>query len=827
MVHERRDPTLCDYVWAVLPLDGIRVIDTSTGPLGGLATMVLADFGADVVKVEPPGGDRFRGLPGSPLWLRGKRSIVLDLHTEVGRVHLQKLVAGADVVVVSGPPGRAARWGIDATQAEALQPSIIHCSLTGWGEAGPLAQIPGYVATVAAAAGRMQAFAGQIRRPGPVYAAVPVAVHVAAYGAVQGILSALIARDRGQGAQRVTTSLLQSLMPFDLVELLLVQLAERAGLTLPNPQAEEMPTLNYHPVMAKDGTWIQCGNLLEHLFLSFLDAVDLYGELLTDERFLESPAYWSSEAIEIARDRILERLWEKPADEWMAIFFENGNVAAEPFRASAEAIDHPDLVENGAVITLVDPERGPVTMIGAAATLTVTPARIFRPAPRVGQHADEVLQELLRRRVVDATVDSRSTRSRGRPLDGITVVEFASVIAAPLGASMLGDLGARVIRVEPIEGDSFRHLRPNGIMAVKTTASKESICLDLKRDEGRAVARLLIAQADVLIHNYRPGVPERLGIGFDELHGAFPTLVWVSVNGYGPNGPGANRPATHPVAGASMGGAAYQAGRASTTVCATLAEIRETARQLMRANEPSPDPNTSAVVGAATLLGLLARNRLGVTQAIYVDMMCANAHANADAFLRYEGIAERPAVDEGHFGTGPLHRLYATESGWIFLAVTNDGEWERLCRALQSTASGGLLGDPKFETPSARFANGDLLVNALTHVFAERAAADWQQLLGHAGVACVQADASTPGPFYVHHEQMIVNGFVPLVNHARFGEMRRWGPIVMVDGGPDSFGPGVLAGEHTDRLLTELGFDANSIARLRSAGIAASEPVVL
>ncbi len=790
--------------------------------------MVLADFGADVVKVEPPGGDRFRSLAASPLWLRGKRSVVLDLHTEAGKQALQNLVRGADVVVVSGPPGRATRWGIDAAQAEELQPSIIHCSLTGWGETGPLAQVPGYVGTVAAAAGRMQAFAGQVRRPGPVYAAVPVAVHISAYGAAQGILSALIAKGRGAGAQRVTTSLLQSLMPFDLVEVLLVQMAEKAGIALPSV-VEEMPTLNYHPVMAKDGTWIQCGNLLEHLFLSFLDAIDLYGELLTDERFLESPAYWSPEAIEIARDKILERMAERPADEWMAIFFENGNVAAEPFRTPAQALTHPDLIDNGAVITLDDPERGPVTMIGAAATLVATPATIVRPAPMVGQHTDEVLAESVRAPMATdpAFAGRSSSRSNGRPLEGITVVEFASVIAAPLGASMLGDLGARVIRVEPSEGDSFRHLRPNGIMAVKTTASKESICLDLKREEGRAIARSLIAKADILIHNYRPGVPERLGIGFEGLHAEFPNLIWVAVNGYGPNGPGAHRPATHPVAGASMGGAAYQAGSASTTFCTTLADIRETARQLMRANEPSPDPNTSVVVGVASLLGLLARDRHGIAQAIYVDMLCANAHANSDAFLQYDGIAARPAIDAEHYGTGPLHRLYPTKDGWIFLAVTTDGEWDRFCQASAESGSGDLSADPRFATDSERERHADLLTDSLTRFFAERAASEWQELLTSAGIACVQADASTPGPFYVHHEQMLVNGFMPVVHHARFGDMRRWGPIVMVDGGPASFGPGVLAGEHTDALLAELGFDADSIAHLRSTGIAASEPTIV
>src|SRR4051794_38300260 len=159
--------------------------------------MVLADFGADVVKVEPPGGDRFRALAGSPLWLRGKRSVAADLRTTAGRADLHALVATADVLVVSGPPSRAVRWGVDADAATVLRPDLVHCSITGWGPLGPLAELPGYEGAVSARSGRMMAFERQLRRGGPVFSAVPVAGHVAAHGAVQGIVAGLFARARG------------------------------------------------------------------------------------------------------------------------------------------------------------------------------------------------------------------------------------------------------------------------------------------------------------------------------------------------------------------------------------------------------------------------------------------------------------------------------------------------------------------------------------------------------------------------------------------------------------------------------------------------------
>ena len=780
-------------------LGGLRVVDLTSGPVGGMATMVLADFGADVVKVEPPAGDRFRSLAASALWLRGKRSVVLDLHSIAGLGDLQSLVRTADVLVVSGPPGRAARWGVDAEAAEALQPSIVHCSITGWGGSGPLAGMPGYDALIAARGGRMVAFERQLRRGGPVFSAVPVVSHAAAFGAVQGITAGLIAAHRTGRPQRVETSLLQGLLPYDLIELLLVEVAARTGVVGAGLSSTggDMPTLNYHPIMAADGRWIQCGNLLEHLFMSFLEALGLLGDMLADDRFIESPALWSPDAIEAARDLILTRALEKTADEWMQIFRDNGNVAAETYLDSADALQHLDLVGNGDRVVIDDPVLGRVLTVGPIAQLSETPPLVSRPAPRVGEHTREVLAET---RAVAAPLAAAAPRQpAGQPLAGLVVVEFATIIAAPLSTAFLADLGARVIRVEVTDGDPYRHLVPGGSPAVKTTAGKESICLDLKSAAGRRIARQLVARADALVHNYRPGVAERLGIGFDDLHAAHPDLVWVAINGYGPNAPGTRRPATHPCAGAAMGGAGYQSGVALTTPCETLDDIREVARQLMRANEANPDPNTSVVAAAATLLGLLARERHGVGQAVYVNMLVANAYANADDFLLYDAKPPRLAVDADLLGLHRWYRLYRALEGWVFLAAPTLSEQARFWQA---------AGHPE----------GDLAT-----VLATRTADKWEQVMVAAGVGCVRADGVSPGGFFSGHSQVLDNGLAPVAEHARFGTYRRWGPLVTVGGLAAHYGPGVLAGEHTDRLLAELGYDGSAVAELYRVGAVASE----
>jgi crotonobetainyl-CoA:carnitine CoA-transferase CaiB-like acyl-CoA transferase len=614
-------------------------------------------------------------------------------------------------------------------------------------------------------------------------------------------------------------------LPFDLVELLLVEMIERSGLEVPNltTAGGDMPTLNYHPVRTGDGRWIQCGNLLEHLLLAFLDATDLLGELLVDERFTAPPAAWDEATIDVARDRILLRMQERTAAEWMAIFRANGNVAAEEYLTTTEALHHPDIVGNGDIVTLDDPAHGPVRTIGPIAELTATPASIGRPAPRPGADTAAVLATLDDELAAAPAPAPAAAPAQGRPLEGITVVEFATIIAAPLGTAMLADLGARVIKVELIDGDPYRHLVAAGTPAAKTTAGKESICIDLKQDEGRRIARELAAHADVVVHNARPGVPERLGLGAAQLRADHPGLVWVSLTGYGPHSPGAARPATHPCAGAATGGAGYQSGGAVTAPCATLDDVREMSRRLVRANESNPDPCTAVVVAEAVVLALLARERFGVGQDVHVNMLTANMYANFDDALDYAGKPPRPAPDEELTGLRAGYRLYRTGEGWLFLAADSDDEWARCWQALDRPE---LAADPRFATAAARASHDDDLTATVADLLGKRPADAWEERLVAARVAGVRADASTPGPFFAHHAQVLANDMAPECTHTRFGTHRRWGPIVRVGGGTGAYGPGVLAGEHTDDLLAAVGHDAAAIAALRQARVVSSEPVV-
>ncbi len=552
---------------------------------------------------------------------------------------------------------------------------------------------------------------------------------------------------------------------------------------------------------------------------------------------------WPVEAREAFRDRMLERMREKTADEWMETFQAHGGVAAHVFQTTQEAIDDPDLVMNGHVVDVSDPRRhlklkaessiadtvlglvserrDPMTMkqLGLVARLTETPGSPGGPGPEVGQHTFEVLETP--RQPFDTSVKEAGP-DFAPALDGFTVLEFATIIATPLGTAGLADLGARVIKVEPIGGDPYRGMG-GGIGATRTNAGKESIAVDLKSEHGQAIVHQLIAQADMIVHNYRPGVPERLGIGYDQAKSIKPDIVYVAMNGYGQEGPSAHRPSTHPIAGAGAGGAMFQVGEGfPPTTLGSMEETREAARRLSRANEVNPDPNTAMVVTTAAMLGLYARHRHGVGQQVFVDMLGANAYANSDNFLRFEDMPEREIPDGDLYGTGPLYRLYRCKEGWVFLALVLEKEWRAFCTRIDAP---DLVTDLRFNSREARTENRAALEALLSDLFATETADYWERFLTVAGLGCVRADGPMPGEFWLddEHAKLDILELTAPVHHARWGDIRRHGALARLHRTPGVLGPACLAGEHTDAILTELGYDADAIARLRAQGVVWSE----
>ncbi len=814
------------------PLAGLTVLDLSWGMPGAVVGLVLSDFGAEVIKVEPPGGDPFRDDPAWIVWNRGRKGVVLDLKTPEGREHGQALAARADVLIEAFRPGVMKRLGMDYTTLHSLNPGLVYCSITGFGQSGPLSHIKGYDGIIAARVGRMLELQGGPRREGPVYTAVQIASWSASQAAVRGILAALRLRDRGVGGQWVQTSLLQGIFAYDH-ELMLEQLSRRDPAMFPpdtTAALRRVPTLTYLPARCKDGRWIQMANLVDRLFQSFIRAIGLW-HIYRDERFKDAPNL-TPENREVLRDMILDRMLEKTLDEWMQVFEEDGDVAAEPLMQALEGMKHPQYVYNGDAIEIDDPRVGRLKMPNVLAKMSRTPGQVQGPAPALGQHTSEVL-----RNVGQAPPPAQGrggcslspVEGKGRyPLEGVTVLEFAGIVAAPLAAALLADMGARVIKVEPPEGDPVRGLgggKGNG--AVRTTGGKESIMIDLKTEAGREIVHKLVARTDLLVHNYRPGVPERLGIDYKTAQAINPKIVYLYAGAYGSSGPHSRRPAAHPIPGALLGGALRQAGRGVVPPPDTplsRAELKEVSHRLFRGNTSNPDENTGMAIATGLMLGLYARERTGEGQYIESSMLQANAFANLDEVYDFPGRPAYRYPDEGVHGLDALYRLYRTKAGWVFLACFFQREWEALCRAVGRP---DLLDDPRFITKEARREHDLELTETVAGLLATRTAGGWEQALPAAGGACVTADSATMGAFLESDPHMVANQFIVEADrpHLRFGPHLRVNHIVQLAGMESRHGTGCLGGEHTDRILAELGYTDSDIAKLRDEKVVMSEPV--
>jgi crotonobetainyl-CoA:carnitine CoA-transferase CaiB-like acyl-CoA transferase len=367
------------------PLTGLRLLEVSHGLAGPLTAMHLADLGAEVIKVEPPGGDGWREhepIPGHPgrsrHYLqanRNKRAVCLDLAREEGRAVLRELVARADVLVTNMRPGVPERLGFGWEEAHRLNPGLVYCALSAWGEAGPWAGRRGYDL-------QAEALSGLMRGDPPVPSPAPITDTVLPLLACGGILAALMARSRTGRGQRVEGTLLGAAVALNLHTLVRVE----------SPAARGTPTFStalFRAYRAADG-WLAVAALAERIARSFVEVVGLPG-------LLERPP-WDDRAARAARadelaDVIAPRLLARTCDEWEALLGA-ADVPAARVQGRDALLDDPRARALGLFEETDDPELGPVTMAAPAMRLSDTPATIRSAARGLGADTREVLREL-------------------------------------------------------------------------------------------------------------------------------------------------------------------------------------------------------------------------------------------------------------------------------------------------------------------------------------------------------------------------------------------------------------------------------------------------
>ncbi len=374
-------------------LSGLRVLDLSRLVAGNVLTQLLADFGADVVKVEQPRvGDPMRTwrTQGLDLWwrvyARSKRSITLDLRHPQAKPLLQRLVERSAVVVESFMPGTLERWGIGPDVLLAWRPDLVVVRISGWGQDGPYRNRPGLGTLVEA----MSGFASLTGLPDgpPTLPPFPLADMVAAlYGAAAALMALRHAERTGQG-QVIDLSLLEPLAsvlgPLAAEVRLLGIVRERVG----NRSWNAAPRNTYRTA---DGQWVAVSGSTPQTAARFFHAVGR-PDLLEDPRFRtnEDRVRHVEEL-----DRILaEIIGTRPLVEWMERF-EAHEVTAAPVYTPAQFLEDPHVRARGIVVDVLDPELGHLPMMGPVPRLSATPGKIRHPGPRLGEHNEAVYREEL------------------------------------------------------------------------------------------------------------------------------------------------------------------------------------------------------------------------------------------------------------------------------------------------------------------------------------------------------------------------------------------------------------------------------------------------
>src|SRR5262245_4148361 len=371
------------------------------------------------------------------------------------------------------------------------------------------------------------------------------------------------------------------------------------------------------------------------------------------------------------------------------------------------------------------------------------------------------------------------------PLQGLRVVDCSAIIAGPIATAFLATYGADVIKVEPLEGGALRSYpsAPPGEARsfLGITRGKRSLAVDLKHPDGVAVVRRLARAADLYVESFRPGVAARLGLDDATLRAENARLIYCSVSAFGQTGPLAERPGLDPVV-QSYGGLAWEQGAAD-----------EAAPELVRGSLVDYYTGSLAVSGT-----LLARGQTGAGQRIETSLLDGVLAMQAGRAFWAESI-EPPEAVRDLLGER-VSRIYPTREGHLYLYVELPKFWTGLCRTLGLEA---WFDDPRLRTMVGRHAHKAELIRAITERLAARGALEWETRFAEADVPCTRVRSV---PEMLVDPQVLLNGTLATVGHARLGPIRGVGVPVRLAGTPGAPpGPPPELGEHTDTILTEAG----------------------
>jgi crotonobetainyl-CoA:carnitine CoA-transferase CaiB-like acyl-CoA transferase len=804
-------------------LEGVKVLELGHMVSAAYATKLMADLGAEVIKMEEPEGDyaRQRGpypkgvadREQSGLFLSlntNKRGITLDLPQE--RDSLCSLVAWADVLIHNYPPARMAELGIDYHTFRTINPRLVMCSITPFGLTGPYHTYKAYELTLAHGGGWAWLSPGGSDRPdlpplkafghqcefqtGLIAAMTAMAMYMSSLhtGAGEHIdlsahacvasfveLNAYFYSYLGKVASRLGKKIIAPLGIYECQDGLILLLAAQPD------QLQRFIELMGNPEWAQQEAYRNPFTLARHI-----DVVDPY--------LREWIKAWKVEDLfRVAQER---------------------RICVAPVCTMGDLATQKQLHERGFFVEVSHPRAGTLTHLGAPYRLHEPWWQIRRPAPLLGEHNDEVkgsLKQVATSHGQVAVAPSESQRHRTSnseprtqlPLAGVRVAAFTWAWAGPYSALQLAHLGAEVIHVESqtrIDGARLVPIHPTDVTRSVNTSGyfnqwnqgTKSIALNLSKPEAVAIAKQLVQTCDVVVENFATGVMARLGLGYEDLKKTKPDLIMASISGYGHTGPQRHYmgygPAMAPLAGLSsltgyIGGPPQEVGMAYG------------------------DPNGGINAAVAICAALVARQRTGRGQYIDVSLWEAMAVLVAEGWMDYAMNKTQPSRMGNRDPLMAPHNCFrcAGEDEWVSIACGTDDEWQALCQAIGEPQ---LAADPRFRAASDRKVNEDDLERALTAWTESRTKWDVTRTLQNAGVAAFPSITSKD---LAEDPHLTERGFFVRLPHAEVGVRTHAGMPWLLPHAPNGVrAPAPLLGEHTDWVMRDLlGYAAPEIARLR------------
>ncbi len=786
-------------------LEGVRVLELGGMVSAAYAAKLMADLGAEVIKIEPPGGDPARhrgpyppGHDGDPersglfLYLNaGKRSRV----AEPGGRQFERLVAEADIVLHNFTAPELAGHGLDPGAWLDAHPALVVGSVTPFGLSGPHSHYRAAEINTVHAGGWGYLSPGALEDP----ALPPLKPfgHQADFQGGLALATATMAAFRraqrsGVGehvdlsTQAYVASILEAALPTYTYA---GEIPSRLGARGLNP---------WSMFACKDGLIFLC-TIEEDQWLRLV-------ELMGNPEWAQLEVFADFEA-RLANADILHEFIGQWCAQWtVADLFHAGQakrITFAPVLSMREMADEPHLAARGFFVDVDHPLAGTVKQPGAPYVLANSWWRADRGAPLLNEHPDARFH-------ARPEIRAEPLGDTELPLSGVRVADFSWVWAGPFCAMQLAHLGAEVIKVESAERpdlgrrlpihvpDSEPDLDSSGYFN-QWNQGKRSLALNLGHPDALEVAKRLIASCDVVVENFATGVMERLGLGYEVLRELRPDLIYASISGYGETGPYRHYmgygPAIGPLSGlSSLSG--YPGGGP-----------RELGISL-------GDPTAGITAAFGIAAALVARDRTGQGQKLDTSLWESTAALQAEGFMAVALGGEQPERMGNRDPWWAPHGVFrcAGDDNWLSIACRSDSEWQALAGEIGPAAQ-----DPRFGHRASRKAHEDELEALIS---SWTAAYDAGELAARLQVAGVPAYPSMSMADLVADPGLRARGFFAELPHAKVGVRTHAGIPWRLRNAPNGVRrPAPLLGADSEDVLHDLGYGDDQIARLRKAGV--------